>query len=196
MIDRVEGRIVELDPTHVVLEVSGIGLFLSISLQTYEAIGTKKTFSLFTYLHVREDILALYGFAEKAERETFKQLISISGVGPRVGQAILSALTVSTLRDAVRVGDWKRLTAAPGVGRKLAERMTVELRDKVGESGDTDDRGVEGYAGPAGAFHEAVQALTALGHTPVNAEKLATRALKQTGEDATVEEIIRLALKG
>ena len=198
MIDRIEGRIVELEPTHVVLSVGGVGFFLSISLQTYEKIGRQKEVLLHTYLHVREDILQLFGFADKEERAAFKILISISGVGPRVGQAILSSLSVATLRDAVASGDWKRLTAAPGVGRKLAERMTVELRDRLGgtESEQPAGDGSSGYSGVAGSIHDAVQALVALGHNPGNAEKLASQAAKKAGEGASVQELIKIALKG
>ncbi|MCB2198789.1 Holliday junction branch migration protein RuvA [bacterium] len=199
MIDRIEGRIVELEPTHVVLSVGGVGFFLSISLQTYEKIGRRDKVLLHTYLHVREDILQLFGFVDKEERAAFKILISISGVGPRVAQAILSSLSVATLRDAVAAGDWKRLTAAPGVGKKLAERMAVELRDRLGgtEAAETaTGEGPAGYAGVAGSIHDAVQALVALGHNPGSAEKLATQAAKKAGEGANVQELIKIALKG
>ncbi len=196
MIDRIEGKIVALEPTHVVVDVGGVGFFLSISLQTYERIGTAKRFAFFTHLHVREDILALYGFAEEAERYAFRTLTGISGVGPRVAQAILSSVTVETLRDAVAAGDWKRLTAAPGVGRKLAERMTVELRGKFGEAPERAEGGaLSGYSGEAGAIYETAQALIALGHTPAAAETLARNAAKKAGEGASVQELIRSALR-
>jgi len=196
VIDRIEGEVAALEPTHAVVNVGGVGLFLSISLQTYERIGRAKTVKLFTHLHVREDILALYGFADAAERDAFRTLIAISGVGPRVAQAILSSVSVDTLRDAVAVGDWKRLTAAPGVGRKLAERMAMELRGKFGEAVESKGEAGEGYAGEAGAIYETVQALIALGHNSANAEKLARSAAKKAGEGATVQELIRSALQG
>lgn len=198
MIDRLEGKVLELEPTHAVVSVGGVGFFLSISLQTYEKLGRRDNVLLHTYLHVREDILQLFGFADKEERSAFKILISISGVGPRVAQAILSSLSVATLRDAVAAGDWKRLTAAPGVGRKLAERMTVELRDRLGATANEEVSGgaTPGYAGAAGSVYDAVQALVALGHNPSNAEKLASSAAKKAGEGASVQELIRIALKG
>ena len=198
MIDRLQGQILELEPTHAVVSTGGVGFFLSISLQTYEKIGRRSEGMFYTYLHVREDILQLFGFADKEERTAFKTLIAISGVGPRVAQAILSSLSVATLRDAVTAGDWKRLTAAPGVGRKLAERMVVELRDRFGEvpSATAGEEAGAGYAGAAGAVHDTVQALMALGHSAVNAEKLASQAARKAGEGATVQEMIRLALKG
>ncbi|MFH0882012.1 MAG: Holliday junction branch migration protein RuvA [bacterium] len=196
MIDRIEGEIIALEPTNVVVDVGGVGFFLSISLQTYERIGTAKRFAFFTHLHVREDILALYGFADAAERQAFRILIGISGVGPRVAQAILSSVTVETLREAIAAGDWKRLTAAPGIGRKLAERMTVELRGKFGEPPGGLEAGTpSGYSGETGTIYEAVQALIALGHNPTNAEKLARDAAKRAGEGATVQDLIRAALK-
>lgn len=197
MIDRVHGQLLQQDPTHVVVDVGGVGLLLHISLQTYEKLGPGREVTLHTHLHVREDILALYGFAERAEREAFRILIGISGVGPRVAQAILSSVSVGTLRDAVAAGDWKRLTAAPGVGRKLAERMTVELRGKFGEPPEEDQApsGAEGYAGAAGVVHEAAQALMALGHNPAQAEKLAVKAAKQLGTEGSVQDVIKVALK-
>jgi len=197
MIDRIEGKVVELEPTHVVVSVGGVSFFLSISLQTWERIGRSQAITLFTYLHVREDLLQLFGFATPEERSAFKILISISGVGPRVAQAILSSLSVATLRSAVTAGDWKRLTVAPGVGRKLAERMTVELRDRFGEKGEeTSGSEWTGYTGEAGVLHDAVQALVALGHAPGNAEKLAGQAIKKAGDNPTVQDVIRLSLKG
>lgn len=196
MIDRIEGEIMALEPTHAVVNVGGVGFFLSISLQTYERIGTAKKFAFFTHLHVREDILALYGFADAAERHAFRTLIAISGVGPRVAQAILSSVSVETLRDAVAASDWKRLTAAPGVGRKLAERMTVELRGKFGDVPEGDGGAVAGYSGETGAIYETVQALIALGHNPAAAEKLARDAAKKAGDGASVQDLIRSALRG
>lgn len=197
MIDRIEGKVLELEPTHAVVSVGGVGFFLSISLQTYEKIGRRENALFHTYLHVREDTLQLFGFADKAERSAFKILIAISGVGPRVAQAILSSLSVATLRDAVAAGDWKRLTAAPGVGRKLAERMVVELRDRFGAPEEAAAAGgAPGYAGAAGAVNDAVQALVALGHNPASAEKLARQAAGKAGEGANVQDLIRIALKG
>lgn len=199
MIDRIEGTVAQIEPTHIVLDVGGVGFHLAISLQTYEKVGRSKSVRLFTHLHVREDILALYGFFDQAERKAFRTLIAISGVGPRVAQAILSSVSVATLAEAVAASDWKRLTAAPGVGRKLAERMVVELRGKFDEGAAPfveDDQDGAGYKGAAGAIHEAVQALVALGHNPANAEKLARKAAKAAGEGASVQELIRSALKG
>ncbi|MDP8208384.1 MAG: Holliday junction branch migration protein RuvA [Candidatus Electryonea clarkiae] len=197
MIDRIEGKIVELEPTYAVVEVGGIGFYLAITLNTFEAIGRNKTFRFFTYLHVREDILQLYGFAEKGEREAFIRLISVSGIGPKVGQAMLSSLNVKTLRDAVRAGDWKRLTAAPGVGRKIAERLIIELRGVFGkeEISDTGQVSAEGYTDTAGAIYEAVQGLTTLGYSQIQAEKLVTKAAKNADDEISVEELIRKSLR-
>ncbi|MCB2212496.1 Holliday junction branch migration protein RuvA [bacterium] len=200
MIDRIEGKVLELEPTHAVLDVGGVAFFLSITVQTYEHLGRTKQALLFTYLHVREDILQLYGFHSKDEREAFKVLIGISGVGPRVARAILSSVSATTLRDAITAGDWKRLTAAPGVGRKLAERMVVELRDKLANALETVAPSLEsgeapaGYAGRAGAIREAVEALVTLGHSQLSAEKLVTKAAKGMPEDAGVEDLLKTAL--
>jgi holliday junction DNA helicase RuvA len=197
MIDRIEGKVVELEPTHIVIDVGGIAFFLSITVQTYENIGRAKSVKLFTYLQVREDALNLFGFFSKEEREAFKVLISISGVGPKVARAILSSVSTRTLHDAASVGDWKRLTAAPGVGPKLAERMVIELRDKLPKTGQVVEPSGDdevGYAGQAGAVRETVEALVTLGHSQLQAEKLVTRAAKKVGEGAGVEELLKTAL--
>ncbi len=199
MIDRIEGDILSIEPTHAVVSVGGVGFFLHITLNTYEAVGRAKRFCFMTYLHVREDALILFGFSTKAEREAFLRLISVSGVGPKVGQAILSSLSVRTLQDAVRAGDWKRLTAAPGVGRKLAERMVIELRNVFGKADDSalegSEAGDSGYSGGSGAIYDAVQGMIALGFNPAQAEKAVGKAAKKVGEDGNVEDLIRLALK-
>ncbi len=198
MIDQLEGEILEIEPTHAVVQVGGVGFHLSISVYTYEAVGRSKHFYFYTHLYVREDQLRLFGFAERSEREAFRKLIGISGVGPKVAQAILSSLTPSTLADAVTVGDWKRLTAAPGIGRKLAERMTVELRGSFKPAEEPVIEGEEAagrYAGPAGGVYETMQALVALGYSAPQAERLAVKASKSAGDGAGVEELIRIALK-
>lgn len=198
MIDRIEGKVLSLEPTHAVLDVGGVAFFIAISVSTYEKLGRPKTAILHTYLHVREDILQLYGFYDRDEREAFRILIGISGVGPRVAIAILSALTASTLHDAVAAGDWKRLTAAPGVGRKLAERMVVELRDKLSpleiETAEAAEGSTPGYTGRAGSIREAMDALITLGYSQAQSERLVQKAAKKSDEDTTVEELIRMAL--
>ncbi len=197
MIDRIEGKVLELEPTHVVIDVGGVAFFLSITVQTYEKIGRAKSIQLYTYLQVREDALNLFGFHNREERESFKVLIAISGVGPKVARAILSSVTTRTLRDAATVGDWKRLTAAPGVGRKLAERMVIELRDKLPSSGEVEEPLGDdslGYSGQAGAIRETVEALVTLGYSQLQSEKLVTRAAKKAGEGAGVEELLKVAL--
>jgi Holliday junction DNA helicase RuvA len=200
MIDRIRGKVVAMEPTRLVLMTGGLGLTVSISLNTYERLSptTGSELELATYLHVREEVLALYGFAEVEERETFLALLGISGVGPRVAMALLSALEVHALRDAVAAGDWKRLTAAPGVGKKLAERLVVELRDKfsAGLASGESAAAAAGEAAAPSALAEAVAALVALGHAPSQAEKLAARATREAGPEAGVEEVIRLALRG
>ncbi|MBZ0264736.1 Holliday junction branch migration protein RuvA [bacterium] len=198
MIDRITGKIVEKDPTHVVVESGGVGFFLNISVQTFEKIGRADSFTFFTHLNVREDLLQLFGFAEKAERKAFLSLVAVNGVGPKVAQAILSSMSVHTLKEAVVMGDWKRLTSAPGVGKKLGERMIVELKDKFGketfgEAGTSVS--IAGAAGVSSIFRDAVEALLALGFNPAQAEKQVSRGLALAGEDAPVEEVIRLALK-
>ncbi|MBS1260688.1 MAG: Holliday junction ATP-dependent DNA helicase RuvA [Calditrichaeota bacterium] len=194
MIDRIEGRVLELEPTHAVIDVGGVAFHLAITVRAYEALGRPQRAALFTHLHVREDVLQLYGFHDRDEREAFRALIAISGVGPRVALAILSSMSAATLRDAVAAGDWKRLTAAPGVGNKLAERMGVELRNRLRPVEVAADGAAPAYTGRSAVIREAVNALVSLGHSQAQAERLAGKAARNAGEDATVEQLLRSAL--
>ena len=134
MISSVTGTLVSRSPTEVVLDVHGVGYSVNIPLSTYERLGeTQTTVTLLTYLHVREDTMQLYGFATEEERLLFKLLISVSGIGPRMAQGILSGISVNDLRDHIAAGNIGALTTIPGVGRRTGERLVVELRDKIGK---------------------------------------------------------------
>lgn len=197
MIDRIEGEVLQLEPTHAVIGVGGIGFHVAITVRAYEILGRSKQARLYTHLHVREDAMLLFGFIDPTERAAFLALIAISGVGPKVARAILSSVSPDILRDSVAAGDWKRLTAAPGVGRKLAERMVVELRDRLGDAVVADDEasgGAAGYSGRAGEVREAVEALVTLGHSSAQAEKLVAKAARAADEGEGVEGLLRRAL--
>lgn len=190
MIDSVEGTLLRVGPEIVVIGVQGIGLAVSVTSATRQSLpapGGKV--HLYTYLHVREDALQLYGFRTLEEREVFLQLIRVSGVGPKMAMTILSALPVEVFRAAVAQGDIQTLMRINGIGKKTAQRLLLELKGKLSleEEGDT---------GPAGedTVRDAVEALIALGYAPAEAEAAVRRALHQ-GESTETADLVRRALK-
>ncbi|HCV42837.1 MAG TPA: Holliday junction branch migration protein RuvA [Bacteroidetes bacterium] len=197
MIASMRGTLVVKSPTEVVIDTQGIGYSLNIPLSTFAALGTVgSTVTLLTYLHVREDVLQLFGFASDEERNIFKLLISVSGIGPRMGQTILSGIAVPDLKHHIISGNLGALTTIPGVGKKLAERLIFELRDKIGKVE------LSGALSPAPPDEqsqirsEALLALTSLGYSRPMAEKALLAALKDAnGKDATVEQLIRASLR-
>ena len=132
MISYLRGNIVRKSPAELVIDVNGVGYSVTIPLSTFETLGeTNGPTTILTYMHVREDIMQLYGFATEGERELFKMLISVSGIGPKMAQGILSGLSAPELREAIIRGNLAALTAISGVGKKTAERIIIELRDKL-----------------------------------------------------------------
>lgn len=195
MISSLRGRLLAKSPTEAVLEVHGVGFALGIPLSTYGALGeVGSDVSLFTHLHVREDALLLYGFATEAERESFRLLLSVSGIGPKVAQGILSGITVQDLRMHLAQGNHAALTGIPGVGRKLAERLVVELRERITRSVPAAlQPGAPGDEGTC-VRSEALRALTSLGYSRPAAERALLAAL-QEGGGASLEELIKTALR-
>jgi holliday junction DNA helicase RuvA len=197
MIASLHGTLLAKSPTEIVVQVQGVGYALSIPLSTYESLGeVHSPVSLLTYLHVREDALQLFGFATEEERGLFKLLISVTGIGPRMAQSILSGISVTDLRAHIAGGNLAALTAVPGIGRKLAERLVVELRDKLAKFETTSAP----TAGPAGEHArtraEALLALTSLGYNRTAAEKAIRAALMDSeGKELALESLIKLALR-
>ncbi|HEU4724292.1 MAG TPA: Holliday junction branch migration protein RuvA [Candidatus Eisenbacteria bacterium] len=197
MIDAVRGVLAAKSPTSAVVRVGGFDMRLHISVSCFEtlpAIG--KEIHLLSYLHVREDALQLYGFADVVERDLFERLISVSGIGPRLGVGILSGATASRVREAIEAGDTDFLQSLPGVGKKLAQRLVVELREKVTS---TAAAAPPGAAFPGGLANniasDASIALQSLGFTRSGAQAAVQDALADLGANATVETIIRRALQ-
>ena len=197
MIARLTGMLAAKSPTEALLDVHGVGYVLSIPLSTYETLGaTGSPVTLLTYLHVREDILQLYGFATEAERESFRLLISVSGIGPRMAQGILSGIPVRELREHLAAGNLTALTAIPGIGRKLAERLVVELRDRVARIEFAPGTAPGAGDGQGEAKAEALLALTSLGYSRQAAETAVRAALAETDrQETTVEGLIKAALR-
>jgi Holliday junction DNA helicase RuvA len=198
MIAYVSGKLVEKRPTEVILDVGGLGYRLLIPASTYDRLPEVGG-AAFLYVHfsVREDAQQLFGFATRAERAVFEEMLAVTGVGPKLALAALSAMRPGELRDHVLAGDTSLLTRIPGVGRKTAERLVVELRDRLATvdleeaaaplSGGTDAVAV--------ARADALAALVALGLSRANAEKALRTVLRQHPGVQSADELIRLALR-
>jgi Holliday junction DNA helicase RuvA len=194
MISYLSGTLAEKTPTHLIVDVGGVGFFVQVPLSTYERAGqVGQPIRVLTYLNVREDALQLFGFLTEGERDLFELLISVSGVGPQVAQKVLSGVSVNDFKRFVVAGDGRRLTTIPGIGKKTAERLVVELRDRVGEVRGVEDVGRKA-GGPAGQAQEAILALTALGATQVAAEKAVASVLDED-DNLPVEQVIKRALR-
>ena len=191
MIGYLTGKIISKKPTQLLLDVNGVGYLINISISTFEKLSDDtETISLYTYLAVKEDALDLYGFFAVAEMEMFKSLISVSGIGPKLGQAILSGIEIEDLKEAIKTGNVARIISIPGIGRKTAERLIVELRDKV----DSLAEGVEfASAGKPSIRNDAVAALAGLGYNQKNAEKI-VRDILSLSPNIAIENLIKEAL--
>lgn len=197
MIGRIEGVLFEKAPTRVVVDVGGVGYEAQIPLSTFTRLpDTGKTVALRIYTHLRENALQLYGFATDRERAVFEVLLHASRVGPKLAQTILSGIEADALVAAIREGDVAALRAAPGVGAKTAERIVVELRDRVQESfGSADPARATGAAGATdGARAQLLSALVNLQVPRGQAEKLVEEIVADHGEAAPIEELVRAAL--
>ena len=193
MIDYIKGQIIELTPTELVLDNHGIGYSILISLQTYEAFELKTEAVAYIHHYIREDEELYYGFATKDERELFRLLIGVSGIGVASARMMLSTLTSEEIRQAIIAEDINRIKSVKGIGLKSAQRLVLELKDKVikGEGAETPAL----FKADSGALvDEATTALTMLGFTKANIAKVMPSILKEN-PTAKVEEIIKAALK-
>jgi Holliday junction DNA helicase RuvA len=192
VIGSLNGVIAHKAPPQLLIEVGGVGYELEAPMSTFYGLPpTGERVRLLTHLVVREDAHILYGFATDAERGLFRNLLKVSGVGPRIALAILSGVTVEAFALCVQADDSAALTRIPGVGRKIAERLVIEMRDRLGPppAGES----ATGFAAaPVGAEAEANSALLALGYRPAEALRL----LKAAGPGGTTEDLIRRALQG
>lgn len=197
MIASIRGTLISKSPTEVIIDTQGVGYSVSIPLSTFTTLGSLNApITLLTYLHVREDLLQLYGFATEEERNIFKLLISVSGIGPKMGQTILSGITVPDLQHHIISGNLGALTAIPGVGKKLAERLVFELRDKIGRVESSGAFPPATTDKQSQVRSETLMALTSLGYARPAAEKALLAALKETnGKELTVEDLIKASLR-
>lgn len=187
MIGRLHGKLLEKNPPQILIDVSGVGYEVDVPMSTFcnlPEVGGELT--LHTHFVVREDAQLLYGFATLAERAVFRALIKISGIGPKIALALLSGITVDQLKDAVDRGETGLLTKVPGIGKKTAERLVLELKDKLAGTG-----AATAAVPTSGARADVAAALIALGYS----EREAAAATKKLPEDCTVNDGLRLALK-
>ncbi|MBI35264.1 MAG: Holliday junction branch migration protein RuvA [Flavobacteriales bacterium] len=192
MIHHIEGKLIEKSPTHAILETNGIGYFLNISLITFSKLGTDENCKLYTHLSIKEDAHILYGFAEKSEREIFRQLISVNGVGASTARIMLSSMTAEEITTAIVTSDVNALKSIKGIGAKSAQRIIVDLKDKLGKI-DGIEQNILTFANNTNR-DEALSALLALGFIKNSVEKVLNKVLKAQPE-LDVESLIKEALK-
>jgi Holliday junction DNA helicase RuvA len=190
MIGYLRGKIISKKPTKLLVDVGGVGYLVNISISTFEKISDKEEVSLYTYLSVRESAMDLYGFYTLAEKEMFELLISVSGIGPKSAQSILSGIQIEDLKEALRTGNISRLVSIPGIGRKTAERLMVELRDKADSVSDSSE---DLKAGASTIRYDAITALVNLGYNQKVAER-AVRAITDGNPDISIEDLIKETL--
>ncbi|GAB7255596.1 Holliday junction branch migration protein RuvA [Polaribacter sp. OB-PA-B3] len=191
MITQVRGRLVEKSPTEVVIDCNGVGYLLHISLNTYTALPADENIVLYTHLSIREDAHTLFGFINKTERAVFKFLISVSGVGPSIARTMLSSMTSEEIQQAIASENVKLIQSVKGIGAKTAQRVIVDLKDKILKTFDIDEVSVTASNTNK---EEALSALEVLGFQRKQSDKIITAILKEHA-DASVEKIIKLALK-
>ncbi len=193
MISQIRGRLAHKSPEAIIIDVNGVGYGVKVPLSTfYELPGIGEEVLLQVHTYVREDILHLYGFLTPKEKELFCLLIGVSGVGPRLAINVLSGISANDLERALRDEDLLSLTRIPGVGRKTAERMLVELKDKVLAP---DEAVVGGLQGKEGLVKDALSALVNLGYTKGLAEGAVRGVLREKGDDLSLEELLKESLR-
>ena len=191
MITQLQGKLVEKNPTNVVIDCNGVGYFVNISLNTYAALPEGEAIKLYTYLQIKEDAHTLYGFLTKAEREVFVLLISVSGVGAGTARTMLSSLTAAQVRNAIVNGEVATIQSVKGIGAKTAQRVVLDLKDKMLKLQDLADE-------PTAIIHsnkeEALAALEVLGFVRKQAEKVLDKVLRTANNELSVEELIKEGL--
>lgn len=191
MITHIQGKLTEKNPTHVVIDCNGVGYMLNISLHTFSQIPDAENLKLFTHLQVKEDSHTLYGFSSLAEREMFRLLISVSGIGASTARTMLSSLTPKQVREGIASEDVALIQSIKGIGAKTAQRVIIDLKDKVLKIYDIDEVSV---AKDNTNKDEALSALEVLGFAKKQAERVVDKIVKAQ-PDADVETIIKQALK-
>ena len=195
MISYLRGKIAYKAPMQAVIDVGGVGYGVSISLVTYDQLATLgEEVRLFTHMHVREDRMELFAFADEDERAVFEMLIGVSGIGPSLALTILSGMSLRDLQEAIAYERVSELTGIKGIGKRTAERLVLDLRDKISLGTPASEGETQDEAGSA-ISEEAAMALVALGMTPPDARQAVRKAIERNGSDLTVQQLIKFALK-
>ena len=196
MITHLRGTLASKAPTFAVIDVGGVGYGLAISLVTFDQLPPlDEEVLLFTHLHVREDRMDLFGFADVGEREVFELLIGVSGIGPNSALTILSGMTLRDLQEAILQERVTELTQIKGIGRKTAERLVLDLRDKVRVTSAAEGEETGAVVAETGISEEAAMALMTLGYASAPARQAVSKAIDKHGADLSVQQLIKLALK-
>jgi Holliday junction DNA helicase RuvA len=196
MIGFLEGKLRTKSPDYVIIDVNGVGYHVQVPLSSfYDLPDLGKPVMLNIHTHVREDAISLFGFRTIAEKEMFLLLTGVNGVGPRLAMGILSGINPDDLREAVIRQDYLRLKNIPGVGKKIADRIVLELRDKFSGKNREKSGPAQPFAEPGNTFPDAFSALVNLGYRPAEAEKALKEARQGLGENPSLEELLRRALK-
>lgn len=193
MITHLNGKLVEKNPSYLIIEAAGVGYFVNISLQTYSQLGNNENCKIFTYLSIKEDSHTLYGFAESQERELFKQLISVSGVGTNTARMMLSSMTSNELVSAIASSNITSITSIKGIGAKTAQRIVLDLKDKILKTSDDSDN--KSALMNNTIKNEALSALIVLGFDKKMAEKVINKITLDQPHITDVEELIKKSLK-
>lgn len=195
MIAYLKGKLAYKDPTFIIVDVGGIGYEVKISLNTYSGVKDKEEVFIHTYLHIKEDGHTLFGFSSQPEKKRFLDLISISGVGPTTALMVLSSLSAEELQHAIVQEDVRTIQAVKGIGAKTAQRIILELKDKMKKEGLIDTSLELGFTSRNTLKDEALSALITLGIQRAVAIKQIETIIKEKGQDLTLEELIKLTLK-
>lgn len=192
MIHHIKGKLVQKTPTNIVVEASGVGYFINISLHTYAQIVDEESILIYTHLNIREDAHVLYGFFDESERRLFTHLISVSGIGPNTARMMLSSISPQEIQEAIVRGDVALVQKIKGIGPKSAQRLILELQDKLKKEGSETL-----LSAPLNntAKEEALSALIMLGFAKNSAEKVLDQIIKVDGSTLSVERLIKSALK-
>ena len=191
----INGKLAYKDPTFVIIDIQGVGYEVKISLNTFSQIKDEEQCKLFTFFHVKEDAQTLYGFSSQKEKSIFLSLISISGVGPSTGLMVLSSLSPQEVEHAILSEDVRTIQAVKGIGAKTAQRIILELKDKLGKDQPTSDQQNIAISPANSIRNEALAALVTLGINKAAAQKTIDKILKQTEGQVSLEELIKQALK-
>lgn len=190
-----KGKLAFQDPTFVIIDIQGVGYEVKVSLNTFSKIKNREDIQLFTHFHVKEDAQTLFGFADQHEKSIFQHLISISGVGPSTGLMVLSSLSPEEVEEAIMGEDVRTIQGVKGIGAKTAQRIILELKDKIGRESASGDLINIGASSRNTIRNEALAALVTLGINKAAAQKSIEKIMKDRSGEISLEELIKLALK-